>query len=132
MYDEVEIPKEMRGDPLHNPALAELDCPRGACRIAASETYRLVQALYRASVRQNFLIHPRSVLRAYGMVRERQPLYARNFSLLHVLLRGIYAQLWRERNEDLGPDYRILCGTNQLLDETIQWWHAQQHNRRNL
>lgn len=124
VYDEVEIPEAMQGDPLKNHALSEIDCPRGRCRDAASETYKLVEGLYRVSRRQHFIIHPRVVVRAYGLTRDRQKKEARRFTLLHVLLRGIYMQLWLESNEDYGVRYRSICGTNQLIDEAIQWMHS--------
>lgn len=125
VYNGVEIPDGMRGDPLRNPALAELDCPPGPNRFAAFQTYSFVKGLYRVGEQQGFLLHPRSVVRAYQRVRGHQRAEARKFTLLHVLLRGIYAQLWLESNEEYGARYRTIFGTNQLIDETIQWMYSQ-------
>ncbi len=125
VYAEVEIPHAMRGDPLKNSALAEIDCPRGPIRQAASQTYQLVETIYRASSEQNFILHPGVVLRAYDLIHDRQQADARRFTLLHVLLRGIYAQLWLESNEDYGARYQTICGTNLLIDRTIQWLHSR-------
>lgn len=123
VYADVEIPATMRGDPLKNPALFEIDCPPGPARKAASQTYKLIEGLYEASYEQHFLIHPDVVLRAYDLVRESQENDARKFTLLHVLLRGIYAQLWLESNEDYGARYQTIEGANALIDQTIQWMH---------
>lgn len=129
VYADVEIPDAMRGDPLKNPALSEIDCPRGSVRQAASLTYHLIEGIYQSGFEQNFLIHPSVVLRAYDLIQGRQRGDARKFTLLHVLLRGIYAQLWLESNEEYGARYQAICGTNLLIDATIQWMHSRGHAR---
>lgn len=124
-YSGVDISEDMQPDPLKNPALEEIDCQRGPMRQAAFQAYQLVEGIYQASSEQNFLIHPAVVLRAYALIHDRQRADARKFTLLHVLLRGVYAQLWLESNEDYGARYQSICGTNLLIDKTIQWMHAQ-------
>lgn len=128
-FNEADIPDAMRGDPLKNTVLSEIDCSAGPMRQAAFQTYRLIEGLYCASRKQNFVIHPRVVLRAYDLIHDRQRGEARKFTLLHVLLRGIYAQLWLESNEDYGARYQTIYATNSLIDETIQWAHSQRRSR---
>lgn len=130
VYSDVEIPDAMRGDPLKNPALSEIDCPRGPVRQAASMTYHLIEGIYQSGSEQNFLIHPGVVLRAYDLIQDRLQAEARKFTLLHVLLRGIYAQLWLESNEEYRARYQTICGTNLLIDATIQWMHSRGRSLR--
>lgn len=120
-YHDVHIPEDMRRDPLKNPAFEEIDCPRGPSRRAAFETYQFIHDLFATGMRYDFRLSRPSVVRAYELVRARQKPEGQEFTLLHVLFRGMYTQLRYEQEEKVGTEYQTILQTNQLIDETIQW-----------
>jgi hypothetical protein len=124
VYQEVEIPPDMQRDLVRERWLDDIDAPPGANRQAARRVYARIWQHFTQARAEGRELTRTEVQAIYDNFRRDAALKpgreAAQFTLTHVLLRGLYQQVWCEREEELGLRYHTLVQVNILIDRTIQ------------